>query len=1042
MMQNDDLLRFTIFFDVETKLDMEEAFLHGIATQRLEWLCVCARFYYGGLAMDPKLLILKWKHVFPDCDLRSECRTYRMTTNDSMYWGMEFSNDVARDFFDTLMMVVEAVRVIQCTYTNKKDLNEDQYLHFHWMYHGMTMCGYNSNNFDNFGFIQEVIRCKSLGEHYDFTIIPGTGTSTKGFNMRVKGVKGGRVVLLRSHDLMEMVGPVSLSKCVSDFVTLLLGKRDRLLGQCGLLTQFERIFLTKTEPIHGKTFETIQELQSLILNLLMKDVQFRPSPIQRKQPHNVESLKKFADQVLPHMEQVKSKMGHFWLAWGMREQKKGCPPLKLMQSFSLDEYRELGELDLSEVVRSLGMHKVFFERELNKVSEMDLTKPYCVHKEMQEYCEQDVLLTEAVYRAYNNALYYLAPEEFQMPSGLHGVRRSVLDFRTLADLAEKLSVALFPPELIMNRTPTSGSTLQIKLPLYTVDQTHQFRSIPGGKVIPRQILWESTDHGQTDYCLYLDSSGMYMYAMMEYEYPYGMLRKFFYQNDPVAMESIREEFVLGGGLKQCRFMYVTRSLHPMETEPPAGYRVKDIHGDEKVVYNNFPVNTWETNVSLYDILQAGGSVHRIWYCMEWEHQSKFLQAPMRVYDRYKNQSVGAQRSLYKGIANRTYGVQLKKENFSSMEIVHDCARLGEIFRTSTVQAFVEVSGGFCVQYNTDVQAISKRCAHMGAFVLTWSRHDQNKAISEAYGKDRFDPSCHRRMIRYGDTDSMIMDVEHVRRLVSLDRSKGSDWNNRRLFLPEVPMEFKAGKLTDELADDIHKYIPKDEAVELLKNGFPDISTGFCGRVIANVSPRPKVNGVKLIFPRAFREDGTPSTAYNYDTNTSHWHVAYKMTCKGIPKGSLIYLGVRCNTPVEDNPFDAEAMATETPASPSEVEGVLFENSEACFELFRQAVNEFRPIRCVATDRLKKLGINLNKKQLKSGRIPFDIQNVRQFERQTLKSVWLGRDVVFRDIESNVSNGTFVELYESYTLPKGYQEEPYSQEQIDACFKEAETKIFF
>ena len=1023
MTANDKLLQLTIFFDIETKCDMERDEGGLVVDHKLEWLCVCARLYYAGQILSPHELLAIWRKDFEleSADYFVDIPSYRVTESGSLYWSMESplvdNMDVCKSFFESILQLMVVMVTIQSKYKVHGAYDESQPTkrhHLLMMSEGIRLCGYNSNNFDNFGILQEVLCSSTLDGKLQCNITPGCGTSTKGFAIFVKPYN---LPLIRSHDLIEMIGPVSLANSVRDFVQPLLGAPEKILSKTGLLTLFERAFFDNQSPVDGSTVDDIEQLQKVLKKAIVADVgqvlcKIRVKPASAKKHQKIAT---FVTKSFPRLCDAKQESAAFWYHWAMQSQKKGCPPLKWFQEMSKEEYISLGMVVLEDVCNG-QRERLFFKRELCKVEDTDMLRPYRVHEEIREYCEQDVLLTEAVYRVYNNALYYLAEDEYKHPSGLHGLRRSVLDFTTLAELSELVSVSLFPPDLRMTQTCTTVGNVVTKLPLYTIDQAEQFRSIPGGKVIPRQIMWSSTDGGAQDYCLYLDSSGMYMSAMMRYEYPYGMFRKRFYTQHTEEMELLRADFMSGKGMARCRFMYVTRSLHPMEIEPVAGYRGIDQDGFEKVMYSNEPCNTWETNVSLADIVQAGGIVHRIWYCMEWEKQADFLSRSMKVYDRCKNQSTGAQRSLYKGIANRTYGVQLKKDTYSRMRIVRDMKDLAEIFATKHVDAFIEVDNGVAIRYSDDISILSARCSHMGSFVLTYSRHDQNQAIQEAYGEDRFNPAYHKHMIRYGDTDSLIMDVRHVQRLIESDRRKGTDWDARRVFLPEVPLNDKAGKLTDELADDINKYIPKDQAAVLLQNGFPDISTGFCGRVVENVSPRPKCSFVKVLFPPAFLKDGvTPCDPILYEEDMSRWHVAYKVTCKGIPRGCLLYLE-------------------------GDVFGVLFEPTEACYELFKRAVSQFLPVRCVAKERLKKLGITLSQKEKLGGIVPFDIQNIKQLERCTLKSVWMGRSYVAKKTPGEGKH--FQDIYESYTLPHGYQEEGYDEKTIEDCYRIAKEKVFY
>jgi hypothetical protein len=237
--------------------------------------------------------------------------------------------------------------------------------------------------------------------------------------------------------------------------------------------------------------------------------------------------------------------------------------------------------------------------------------------------------------------------------------------------------------------------------------------------------------------------------------------------------------------------------------------------------------------------------------------------------------------------------------------------------------------------------------------------------------------------------------------------KCKGFKDRFLFLPNVPQHEKAGKLTDELADDVAKYIGKKEASILLANGFPDMSSGFCGRVVETVSPFPKVNFVKVIFPPS-SHNGIVSTSSNYVKDTNFWHVAYKTTCKGIPKGAYIQVG------------DSEQV-------------IRFEQNAECFQAVKKAVYEGMPLHCSSYDRLRKVCMRINNKQLDKGMEPFSIFNIDSMKRTILRTRWEGRTHVKRD--NPIGEGFFGKNH-PYTVPLGYQETPYSNELIEQCYEEA------
>ena len=953
-MENHLLFMFTMFFDIETCTPNGNI---------LTWLCVSSRFYFFGKVVTFDEFVLEISNVIELPSDFFHYLRYKILDDNSMYMSWEQTTDVSKEFFNLLLIILKIVRfVIKAKQSTVKNTLKHKTFRNYLSKNPLYLCGYNSNNFDNFGVMQQFLNTSSWSDEYMFNITPSGGSGTKGFSVIDKE---SFKPVLRSHDLCELMGFSSLASTFDSIV-----KNAKSDAYNSLLTSVERVEI----PDHYDTYKLRFPACAWTHDSLCPQKLF-------------DILKLTASRI--------NASRKYWLDWSEKEQKKGCPPLKYLQNFTFEKFQELDIINIFELAKK-DITKVFFKREESKYNEHlsekgeEFYKNYDIKYQLEQYCKDDVLITEACYRAYNNLLYSLLKDTKKFPQGL-GL--SVLKFNTIASLAQFITTSLMPDYVKHKKDVTLITT---KLPLYPRKFAEKFKMTPGGKVMPRQYYWKSKDDGREDYYTYLDSSGMYMAAMANHEYPYGAFKETVYEHDPEYLDDLKEKY---NGLKKwnnpkeknrLRYLFITRTAHHMDCEPAAGYRFK-VGNAVKVKYQNSPNSEWQPSPAVFDIVQAKGSIHRIWSCIEWSDQGYILKKPMEYYSKKKNESKGPMKKLFKLLANASYGAQLKKESDSRIAIIKDSKEM-EHALAKEIKYMVQQGDGLYVKYKDSSNMLTSQCTHMGAFVLGWSRHDQNQAICSAMGSDRFDESKRDKMIIYGDTDSMVLHATYTKKLAKSD--KECDVKDRFLFLPDIPPQYKMGKLTDELADDVEKYIDKTHAKNLINQGFPDLGSGFCGRVIETLSPLPKVNFVKMIFPPDVWE-GLPTSSDYYPSDTSLWTVAYKATCKGIPKDAYIWT-------------DIEGV------SHKNIIPLKFDANEECFNLIKYVVLHNKVLYTESRDRLVKNG-RLDKNKINRGEKILDIISVEKLNRTLFNHKWGGREYIPN---------------QTWTMPIGWQREPYTKSQID------------
>lgn len=848
--ENDKYTRNTLIFDIETLV---------LPNDKLFAFIIGFKYYYRGRPCDPS-------KVFP---VEKKWEYDASTGNCLIRWDIDINPQL--EFSKLIISLSFALsRLIECT--TRPCLKSDLYADL-----PLYVCGYNINGFDLYGVYEELIKSKDITTKYRLDIIKTNGSSTKGFSASMEFDEKRRRVMT-THDIREILNTGSLKDQLRDWVQPVLDLKDRAKSLEGYLTMQE--YLCKDYQSEYMTDISVR------LGFQARS-DYRPAS---NAPHKFK--KKLTSRVRTYIDQFSGVKKNAERLERFRTEgaKKGCPPLKL-----LNHYNTL-ELFLSipdkvniwnEMDKGKDWERCFYEREVNEAkqffSQEDLEN-YALMKEMKNYVFSDVDFTDLLYRVANNIVYNFG-EDYFIQDGRNGLRCSILSFRTACQLTGLLSALYLPSDV---RDKDISREISIHQPLYDGRTYELIRRTPGGKVLPRDFYYRSEDW-ESEYKVYLDISGMYQSVMKKCSYPYG---GFTIIQDQAALDGIRDALNSGEDVPRCCILVCTRSMHPKELDPPAGVKMPATYDASEVFftkndflkYTNAPVPSVETNVSCIDIVRSGGEIYNVHYAILWSNQDVLYKNYMDILLKGKEEAQRngekAKRSFYKLLANAEYG-NMGKQNYASFSILvdaDDANEMEEILNRGDFKVTFERIQNDKYLYNYECLdfGISDRPTHVSAFVLSYSKRLMNRAIEVVFGEDRHTDKSFDLCPLYGDTDSVVVSREGVQRLVQND--KGLSIEDQMLFYQTTPEEHKLGKFTDEIADGEKGYDPS----------FPNLETGFCGRVVEMVCPQPKCYAVMYIVPPKTWLDGRPCTSdcfpSPYDLD---WTVKYKFCAKGVPKGANI-----------------------------------------------------------------------------------------------------------------------------------------------------------
>lgn len=939
--------------------------------------------------------------------------------NQMMIFSYDTSENPGIEYANFIMGLCEwkASELIKIKALQKKKKKKEyqaldpDYLDF--VRHPIREVTFNGGSFDLFIILQNLKRSENVTPH-----ACASGGGFKSFSLSYK-----KDTLFEMVDLMLLTGVGSLSSKLKSMVEPNIGKDEAFLPWPMLLRD------SGTFPDGYKLSENWSILTTEE-KLKLVEVEF-----ERRNPRFVYRTKmgKYGKNEKSQYEKRAKTFArwcsYLWMGMdsirGMiKKAEKDCSPLKYFSQkgkeawfkkvVNLEEYMkdENGKIDFS---------KAFFDRELadaKKLYEEDPNyfREYCLRDELSKYCRQDVLCNLMLGLSLNNQVYKNKQDqdEFKYLYSWGGLRTSLVRFTTVPSIAMQISMASIPGELL--HKSTTPKTIVPNIQLLTNRQRADFEMVPGGKTQARRSFYKSKTGGRNgDFVVVCDVSGMYMHVMKHLKYPMGAFEYYDKENSPIVISNYQHRLNQKDEKLVDENLYIVGRAkhHDHETENLFSFKLQKNSGLKRS-------NDWHKcgvySFQLIEMVFIANVTIEIESLYRFETSGYLTKSAMEGYDEGKRKCEEnkdkAGRTLEKLNANATFGKLCQGPNDSKIFFARDDAHLGEIcqkYGKEGMRACSQyTSGGFiCTVKENDL--LANVTTVQGRSILAASKLMVNKMVRIAMGDARQTTS--RKKIDdylplYGDTDSLYIPFKAVENVVEHDKTK--EEKDKILFQAKSDKTTKAGRWTNELADDIEEYAPERAKYFEKDESFPNFQKGYCPRVIEYMSKAPKTLGMKILVPpTGYTADTCPEPTgdeTDADEDPKRWKIAYKVKLKGVAKGS--YLKINDVIHGEKGPHK-------------------FASNKECYELLKCSYDYDIPIIAYRKGDILRKRIQLTGSDEVRGLDPFDIESIPDVP----KTIWLGEPNIGRQHvlkkeyeekdEKDLREMARSEIYESFTVPEGY-----------------------
>lgn len=474
---------------------------------------------------------------------------------------------------------------------------------------------------------------------------------------------------------------------------------------------------------------------------------------------------------------------------------------------------------------------------------------YRIHDELEWYGPRDVDALIEVYKSVDAVCGKVTGT-------------SVLRFSTASSMSWYAFIKYLPTKFTFLSRASRKIT---KLYRVTFDENKFFRrAVKGGKVFPRVKNWKSSNLDAIkegtctykdidDYLVYLDISGMYVYIMKTFSFPYDAHSEctpeecqelFAYLNRKKAGEWCEEDFL---EMPMC-VLEVEASLHEQEVEPCVPFRkpFKDEGGGDEdfkrssIVWMNGKREDVYTSIDIKLILLSGGSIHKVKRGVKWKHAGNlFKQWMMKTLEgKEKAQKEGkkALRSMWKLMGNSTFGGVLKRDFHNVVRHVKTIEERDDFFKDCQWENILDCSNGSYIMtgenHNYESEHWrSSRLPYIGAFILSYSR-----MMLESIIRDGFSNRCDgtvasiKHQVFYGDTDSLIVHCSVI--------PKVKQW-----------IKNENGFMTDDLCEN-DSWCQNEQGEDITTHDDYDHTQLRFTKLVSMLAPAPKSYGGEYVTANA------------------------------------------------------------------------------------------------------------------------------------------------------------------------------------------------
>lgn len=976
IMENEKIYSNTIVYDIETiSIDQND---NGI--EILKTISICAIYYdvYGN-PIDFKTVIQRNGGSIDDLG------EYDITDTNSMLFHIWMNDDPMLQFMQCIRKLLYLVcdlivfRNNTTTKTTRYPYKEIECL----LYSPLSLVGFNNLGFDDRPLIKEFIMGHNSKYPLEEGFIHAGGSNLKGFTLRYENC-----VLLKSFDLFLMGPPSSLEKNLESSVLPFINQPDIFRSIHSILWKYGKDpdGNILSENWNEKTDYEKKTILHQFFNIHVLSRHFQglnPKLYLKKEYIDLALLKipglierciaasNRDDLILPKLKEM---------------HKKGTCPLKLINGKSTDEIRNIGIVDLIELMDdgngNLNWNNIFYERDISKGKELlkeygeEFMRNYDFKNELLSYNRADTFLTDKLLRTSDMIYYRFSPdsEEYKFKNSWAGMGISILNFSTITSATMSNIYGTIDKNVVYD-----GGNLKriyLKFPKLPQDIINGIKGINGGRTMNSRGYFISNDWRQ-ECLIYGDCSGMYCYAQIKSQYPFGAASVFTESNN----NGLFQEYITRFKNKdyslfdKVHYIKFRGHNHPNEIEPPGG-----VKKDNTLYYSNEQHVYDKMNGDMYWFMKFNGTIDEILIIVSFEHQSNYLAKPNLYYaEKKKNAKNKLEEKQYKSFANAGFGGTNQKDAQEETLICKNHENeyyklLSEYDTGIKRQNFIND----CILARVEKDLVlSQRFPVIGAVTLAESKKlIYGPLYIASGGEERLKRSNITSVLNYCDTDSLLMHQQGYKRIVYHDKQKLNE-RDKLLFQGGDDPEMKIGKICEELFGDLGDYLKPGQADPLLyrfiekgdkkfldyHSSLPNFEyEGYC-RVEKYFSPGPKEICIQFRVPPTHFKDGTQVTIYNIHQALQEyeWHICFKCKIKGVSKNSTLRIHERNKFNKED--FDENVLMKKT--------GGIKHDKET-FDLMVFAYENCLPIHCVKPEKQMKKPIFINDKEAALGISPFDL----------------------------------------------------------------------
>ena len=470
----------------------------------------------------------------------------------------------------------------------------------------------------------------------------------------------------------------------------------------------------------------------------------------------------------------------------------------------------------------------FYKRDHDKLHTINLNN-YNIKDNLLKYAKNDTYITLELYRALNKICYNV-------------FKCDIVNFLTVGQMANYGLMTNLPKEITYKKYDEDRNKLkEIHTKLYRCDKSEDAfirEAIYGGKSLPRIHSYESIDKDKNyeainDFLTFLDISGMYVYIMKKYNFPYNKSR----YASKSELEAFNQELEIGdySNLFKNRFFIADVECQPndYDLEPPIGR-----HENGKLIWDCTKRTGKYTSIDLQTLINSKGKIYKVYKMLIWEHDTNIFTKWMNKTIEIKNngeemnekvpKSGNALGSFGKLLENAAYGDTIRGDHQDNIQFIKSIKDQREFLEENELKNIIpcdDDDDGFHVfignKLVNESKYLSGRPSYLGAFVLSYSRVLLNEIITTIYGKDRYTINGIKKQVYTGDTDSLVVHCSQVPKLINAnmigdENGKLTDDLNKKFVIGDNKFQF--AKITEFVTSAPKKYalkyvMPNDERLE-------------------------------------------------------------------------------------------------------------------------------------------------------------------------------------------------------------------------------------